>query len=210
MSQGIRQWSRTCRLLAAATGIAAGTIFATAPGAAKAHSFIVALDATSAQPMPLTSAIRGMRLAASERDSHNGETSDGHLGGIDLFIRPLPPEAAEGITWLKGAPPEAATIVVDFGKPDSAAARLSNDNAVVIGPGALPADTTWSAMAPAAADGFTARYRAAYGTDPDRQAAQGYNAARRIDRALRDQGGVEDREGLQRALDRTAEGTDWK
>ena len=198
-------WSVT-----AAIGILAVAIFAGAPKVVMAHSFIVALDATAADPPEqLTSAIQGMRLAAGERDSHAAETSDGHLGGIDLFIRVVPAKSAEGITWLRGAPNGAATIVVDFSNSESGPSHMMHGDSVVIGPGVLPAGSVWSADAIAVAEGFVARYHAAYGTAPDRQAAQGYNVALRIDRAIRDQGGVQDSRGLQQSLDLSAGGIDW-
>lgn len=209
MTDSNRRHSRTHRSLAAAIGIAVAAIVAGTPETAMAHSFIVALDATAVdRPVQLTSAIQGMRLAAGERDSHDAETSDGHLGGIDLFIRVEPTKAAEGITWLRGAPNEAATIVVDFSESESALSHTQNSGAVVIRPGILPATRMGFVEAPAT--GFIARFRAAYGTAPDRQAAQGYNAALRIDRAVRDLGGVQDIEGLKQALDLSASGIDWE
>lgn len=205
-----KQLSRTSRSVVVAAGIALITIFAGKPNVVLAHSFVVTLDATvAAEPVQLASAIQGMRLAASERDSHAAETSDGHLGGVDLFIRVQPATAANGITWLKGSPNTGATIIVDFSGSDVAPARVSDAGAVVISPGALPPDTTWTASAREPAAGFAARYHAAYGRAPDRQAAQGYNAGLRIDRAVRDNGGVHDTEALRDAFDRSADGIDW-
>ena len=154
MPDNSRRLLPTCRSVIAAIGIALAAHFTGTPNVASAHSFVVTLDATAAaEPFKLTSAIQGMRVPASERDSHAAETSDGHLGGIDLFIRAHPADAAEGITWLKGY--------------------------------------------------------AAYDNAPDRQAAQGYNAALRKDRAIRDSGGVHDIEALQEALGQSSGGIDW-
>jgi len=191
-------------------GITLLTIFAVMPKVGIAHSFVVTLDATgAAQPVQLDSAVQGMRLAAGERDSHAAETSDGHLGGIDVFIRVRPAESASGITWLKGTSNTKATIVVDFSGSETAMSQVASGGAVVIGPGALPRDKIWSADAADRPTGFAARYLATFGSMPDRRAAQGYNAALRIDQAVRSSGAALDIDDLRQALDLTTEGVDW-
>jgi hypothetical protein len=193
-----------------AIGNALAALFTGTPNVALAHSFVVTLDATAAEtPLKLASAIQGMRVAASERDSHAAETSDGHLGGIDLFIRVQPADAADGITWLKGAPKVAATVIVDFSGPDVAPSRMAADGTLVITPGKLPPAEIWTSNALSTTNSFAARYQAAYDSAPDRQAAQGYNAALRIDRAVRYSGGVHDIQALREALDRSTDGIDW-
>jgi hypothetical protein len=172
-------------------------------GTAQAHSFTVALNVVGDdQPTVLASAIRGMRLAATERDGHADETSDGHLGGLDLFILPRPEGVPHGIAWLKGAPPGEPDIIVIIGPSDAVATEIqaSRTETVAIGSGVVPDDTP---------PVFAERFRAAYGIAPDRQAAEGYNAARRIDLAVRAQAGVADREKLAVALASTVNGIDW-
>ncbi len=210
MKEFEHQAKRRLRALVLAALLLAAS-FVALPNAARAHSFTVALHAVGAnQPATLASAIRGMRLAATERDGHADETSDGHLGGLDLFILPWPTEVTHGITWLKGAPQNKPDIIVVIGPPDAAAPAIqaSQTKAVAIGSGVLPADAYWlnEDTAPQA---FAARFRAAYGVAPDRQAAAGYNAARRIDLAVRAQGGVTDRDDLAEALANTAKGIGW-
>ncbi|SFE51680.1 hypothetical protein SAMN04488523_1085 [Sulfitobacter brevis] len=210
MPDNNRRLLPTCRSVVAAIGLALAALFTGTPNVASAHSFVVTLDATAAaEPLNLASAIQGMRVAASERDSHAAETSDGHLGGIDLFIRVQPVDAAEGITWLKGAPTTAATVIVDFSGPDVAPSRIAADGTLVITPGKLPPAEIWSGNALSSPNSFAARYHAAYDGAPDRQAAQGYNAALRIDRAVRDSGGLHDIEALRKTLDRSTDGIDW-
>ena len=210
MPDNSRRRLPTCRSVVAAIGIALTAVLTATPKVASAHSFVVTLDATAAaEPLSLASAIQGMRVAASERDSHAAETSDGHLGGIDLFIRVQPEDAAEGIIWLKGAPTTAATVIVNFSGPDVAPSRRADDATLVITPGALPPAEIWTGNALSSTTSFAARYHAVYGSAPDRQAAQGYNAALRIDRAVRDSGGVHDIEALREALDRSTGGIDW-
>lgn len=172
------------------------------PGPASAHDFTVALRTQPAEGAALASAVRAMRLAAAERDGHADETADGHLGGLDLFIRPEPESAARGIDGLRGAPPGPADILVVLGA-DSV--RPGSDGPVRIAPGTLP--PAWQDASDPAR--FAARFRAAYGTPPDRAAALAYNAARRIDLALRAQGGVGDRAALVRAFRATAPGIEW-
>lgn len=210
MPDNSRRRLPTCRSVVAAIGIALTALFTGTPNVASAHSFVVTLDATAAaEPLNLASAIQGMRVAASERDSHAAETSDGHLGGIDLFIRAHPADAAEGITWLKGAPTTSATVIVDFSGPDVAPSRMADDGTLVITPGTLPPAEIWTGNALSSTDSFATRYHAAYDSAPDRQAAQGFNAALRIDRAVRDSGGVHDIEALREALGRSTGGIDW-
>lgn len=173
------------------------------PSIGWAHSFTVAVHVVGEnQSSALASAVRGMRLAATERDGHADETADGHLGGLDLFILPRPAGVAHGITWSKGAPPGEPDIIVVIGPPDAVATAIqaSQVETVTIGSGVLPVDTP---------EEFADRYQAAYGIAHDRWAAEGYNAARRIDLAVRAQGDVADRGQLSEALASTAEGINW-
>jgi len=152
-------------------GITLLTILAVMPKVAIAHSFVVTLYATGvAQPVQLDSAVQGMHLAVGERDSHAAETSHGHLGGIDVSIRARPAEAADGITWLKGARDKVATIVVHFCGSETAMSQVASGGAVVIGSGALPRDEIWSADAADLSTDSAARYLATFGSRPDRRA----------------------------------------
>jgi len=196
--------------MVATVGFALMALFTGTLNVASAHSFVVTLDATAAaEPLKLAPTIQGMRVATSERDSLAAETSDRQLGGTDLFIRVQPANAAEGITWLKGAPRTAATVIVNFSGTDVAPSRISDDGTLVISPGTLPSAEIWTGNALSSTNSFAARYHAAYDSAPDRQAAQGYNAALRIDRAVRDSGGVHDIEALRQALGRSTDGIDW-
>ena len=61
---------------------------------AKAHSFGVALvtQAAVVSGVPDQEIRRGFMLATRERDSHANETSDGHLGGLDVYVYPVTPK----------------------------------------------------------------------------------------------------------------------
>jgi hypothetical protein len=67
----------------------AATVFTNA--AAQAHRFDVALVASYSGPMAARgSQVRdGFLRATAERDAHSGQESDGHLGGLDVYIVPV-------------------------------------------------------------------------------------------------------------------------
>ena len=175
------------------------------PRLALAHEFAVAIRADSASVM--ASAIRGMRLAATERDAHAGETSDGHLGGLDLFILTRPPGLDHGIDWLRRTDSGDPDITVNMAGAEDLV-DASAGSGIVIGTGMLRTGLAWDGGAQSAND-FAARYRAAYGQPPDLSAARAYNAARRIDLAVRPLGSVADTEALAESLSATSGGLDW-
>ena len=83
---------------------------------AHAHSFSLAVLAGGEDAATqLNSAVKGILLATKERDGHADETSDGHLGGLDVFIVPLPTHAAENIRGLKRISQTSIDIVVLIG-----------------------------------------------------------------------------------------------
>ena len=76
---------RAARALA---GVAA-TAAILAANAAAAHEFTAALYMTGEmREARLAEAVNGFLLAADERDGHSDETSDGHLGGVDVQVLP--------------------------------------------------------------------------------------------------------------------------
>jgi hypothetical protein len=175
---------------------------------ALAHEFTAALLAVGEnREARLAEAVRGFLLAADERDGHAGETSDGHLGGVDVQILPLPPEAAGRVTGLSGAPvnpPDVVVVLADAGS-DSLDAAVDPGPGVVITPGELPAD--WDQRT--GADGFVTRYLQVYGEPPGEAAALGYHAARRLDAAIRPLDGVTPRAELEASLGATQSGFQW-
>lgn len=179
---------------------AVAAFVALAPAAAAAHGFTTLIVGPEGDPAALQAAVDGFRLATRERDGHPNETSDGHLGGLDVTIAADP-----GGTVGAGA---AADVVVATGGAGRETAADAAPDAVVLGPGRLPPEAVWTGAEPGGAD-FSARFRAAYGRAPDRAAAEGYNAARRIDAALRPLGTLEDREALAAALAETEAGLAW-
>ena len=179
-----------------------------ATGSVAAHEFTVGILVVGKQPETrLAEAVRGFLLAADERDGHAGETSDGHLGGVDVQILPLPSELAGQVTGLTGRPETPPGVVVVTGPEAEADAALAELEAAIVGlrPGVLPPG--WSGDR--SADSFAMRYRRAYGFAPTEAAAEGYNAARRLDLAIRPLDGITPQSALAVALSDTQSGIAW-
>ncbi len=175
---------------------------------AAAHEFTAALLVTGEnREARLAEAVNGFLLAADERDGHPAETSDGHLGGVDVQLLPLPAEAAGQVAGLVGTPRTPADVLVVIGpEPDASAAASPAFAGVVLRPGVLP--DRWAAENDASS--FAVRYQSTYGTAPTEAAALGYNAARRLDIAIRPLDGVAPAAALEAALAETASGMDWQ
>lgn len=164
-------------------------------GIAAAHSFTAAILVVGENvEQDLAEAVRGFLLAADERDGHPNETSDGHLGGVDVQVLPLPAEAAGLVEGLNGSPDELADVVIVLGpKPaaDAAASKFNRASTVLVQ--ALLAEG-WNDDD--RMNGFIARYRLAYGKEPGLLAASAYRAARRLDVAIRPLDGAGPRDEL--------------
>jgi len=172
---------------------------------ARAHGFDVAIISTSDI---MADVLAGFRVATRERDGHAGEESDGHLGGLDVYMLPV---AAEGELDALRAQADAADIVLRIiggGVLDlSVHAELVGIGPPVIEAGVLPGGEGWATDS--GAGSFLARFEAEFGRTASLAAAMGYNAARRIEFAVRQQGGVDDRQALYDALDASRDGIDW-
>jgi hypothetical protein len=177
-------------------------------GNALAHSFTAALIVVGDnREAGLAEAVRGFLLAADERDGHANETSDGHLGGVDVHVLPLPRDAAGLVEDLIGKPTEPGDVVVVLGTEPAAseAVRKYQSNSTVLLQVVLPVG--WDSDV--GTDSFVARYRLAYGTAPGLMAATGYHAARRLDVAIRPLDGVIPRAALEDAWRSTESGLPW-
>ena len=167
-------------------------------GIASAHSFTAALLVVGEdREASLEEAVRGFLLAADERDGHANETSDGHLGGVDVHVLPLPRNAAGLVEGLIGTPGEPPDVVVVFGPEPaaSATARAYQSESTVLVQDLLPAGWEGDGRM----DSFAARYRLAHGTAPSAMAATAYHAARRLDAAIRPLDGVNPQAALEEA-----------
>ena len=177
-------------------------------GTALAHSFTAALIVVGDnREAGLAEAVRGFLLAADERDGHANETSDGHLGGVDVHVLPLPRDAAGLVEDLIGTPTEPGDVVVVLGTEPAAseAVRKYQSNSTVLLQVVLPVG--WDSEV--GTDSFVTRYRLAYGTAPGLMAATGYHAARRLDVAIRPLDGVIPRAALEDAWRSTESGLPW-
>lgn len=177
-------------------------------GLAAAHSFTSGLLVVGEDSEArLAEAVRGFLLAADERDGHLNETSDGHLGGVDVQVLPLPRDAAGLVEGLTGSPDETPDVVVILGPPPAAGdpARAYLPTGTVLSQDLLPEG--WERQD--GTDGFVERYRLAYGTAPGMMAATAYHAARRLDVAIRPLDGVVPQAALQEAWRSTEAGLPW-
>ncbi len=182
------------------TGLFAGSAFA--------HSFNVAVVLPAASPASAQQIRQGFMLATTEKDGHPDEESDGHLGGLDVYVSFI--ETANNIaTGLNsGSGRGAIDIVVVFGSEDiqnSVENAIDGGKTTVVLPGTNP----FSKKELPGVASFVAAYEKSYGGAPDADTAQGYNIARRIDVAVRDQAGVDDRARLRSSFDDTAQMMDW-
>ena len=190
---------RPSSLLAALIGM----IFLANSGAAQAHSFNVLLLLRLSGPDAEAGAqIRdGFMLATTERDSHPDQESDGHLGGLDVYVSML--DTGSGVVAEPPAPKEGRQFdviaVLDGARGASDVPWLESLSGAKLYPRPTPfAQDSESEPAVAA---FSQAFQRQFGTAASPQAAQGYDAARRIDAAVRQEGEVSDPAALQRRLD---------
>ena len=184
---------------------------------AGAHGFNVALVVPLSGPLATEgSQIRdGFMLATKERDSHANEESDGHLGGLDVYVRLIDDQKMNPAEIKAVTERQMTDIVAAIGSPESVAAAESlnlDAQIVVLTPGETPfpiSSQSASNDQSAAVASFIDSFQKEYGYAPAQSAAQGYNAARRIEVAVRDQGSVDNKEALQQHLLQTARGFNW-
>lgn len=180
---------------------------------AAAHSFNVALI------VPLSGANaedggqmrEGFMLAARERDAHAGQESDGHLGGLDVYVYPA--DSVKAAADFNGSMPANREIdIVAVSATEEALKRIAaqaGDMRTVVIRITERTPLSGDGGAAGAAAAFIAAFRAAYGYDPGPAAAQGYRVARRIDEAVRAQAGVDDRFSLAERFRRSEKEFTW-
>ncbi len=156
-----------------------------------AHEFTVAIVVPVSGPDEAIgqATLNGFRTATRERDGHANETSEGHLGGVDVQMEPI--DSATGVAALITAARDLGAIVVYAPATELAdALKAGLPDAVVLGPDSVPA----------LPEDFAQRFTAEYGIAPTTAAAAGYGAAQRIDLAVRAVGAANDSAALRRAL----------
>ena len=184
---------------------------------ARAHGFNVALVVPLSGSMAAKgSQIRdGFMLATKERDSHANEESDGHLGGLDVYVFPADDQTPDHSDVKAVLERQRIDIVAAIGSLESVAAAESlnlDAQIVVLTPGETPFPISSQPSGndqSAAVAAFIDSFQKEYGYAPTPSAAHGYNAARRIEAAVRDQGSVDNKEALQQHLLQTARGFNW-
>ena len=174
-----------------------------------AHEFTVAIvgDGLAVDTVAqVAEVVRGFIVATDELDGHIDETSDGHLGGLDVQIWVLPPEGAAAVNELVGVPSDPADIALLLGPVPSAMGigdAALGLRTIFVQPGILPPQETRQAS------GFARRFTELFGRAPTLAAAQGYNAAKRLDRAIRPFEALEPRLAIEASLIETEAEMDW-
>ena len=188
--------------------VVAATLWIALTGIASAHSITVGLLVVGEDvDASLAEAVRGFLLAADERDGHANETSDGHLGGVDVQLLPLPRDAAGLVEGLFGTSDEPTDVVIVLGlEPLASDAARAYRSATTVLQQAVPPDG-WDSDD--GTDSFVSRYRVAYCATPGVMAATGYHAARRLDVAIRPLDGVVPQDALEDGWRSTASGLPW-
>ncbi|MFV2033613.1 MAG: hypothetical protein ACC631_00630 [Halocynthiibacter sp.] len=173
--------------------------------AAVAHSFttLLVLPESAMQSEARQDAERAFLLASEERDGHAQQESDGHLGGLDVYLKFATPDAADIIA---AAAPDI--VAAPFADPDANAENILTR--IALPTGAVPltgpdidssqSQTFLARAAGLSRDRFAERFEAATGRAPGPGATAVYVTARQIDLAVRANGGVADRAGLRRLL----------
>lgn len=179
-------------------------------GRASAHEFSLGVHASGNDARErVVSAVRGALLAADERDGHPAETSDGHLGGVDVHIIPFLDDRPVALPELTNAHRGHIDLllILDADTVPSATLPRITDQTIILNPGELPDASSWSYAEDAFS--FAARYHRAWSTEPDVFSAQGYNAARRIDQAIRPHDGVKQTNAIRDSLSQSGKGINW-
>ncbi len=158
------------------------------PNWALSHSFnLVFIAPSSAQQAE--SIERGLRLAAREQDAHAFEESDGHLGGLDVYLIRI--DASRTHDERQRIVRESQPLFA-YGVEFDADARAMLERASVI-PIEPERARFWATIerAPRALtrfDGsaFVDGYRSAHGGEPDAAALRAYVAARVVAAVVRE------------------------
>jgi hypothetical protein len=183
-------------------------------GSVRAHSFnaVLVIPVSNAVAVQGHQIREGFMLATAERDSHPDQESDGHLGGLDIYVTLVDEQGDVAADIARILAQDDIDIVAAFGSETSLSLigklLVGRDVALLL-PGRSPFSEPGLSGVAAFIAAFIAAYEMEYGAKPSSHAAQGYNAARRIDRAVRAQGGVDDTAMLRRVFKETAHEFTW-
>ncbi len=161
---------------------------------ALAHSFNTAmlLPVDFADDPLQDDLMQAFLLASEERDSHADETSNGHLGGLDVYIR--------FVTTLTPSDISRADIIA---LPLAGVRGPDRDDIITTGPQDLTSKAARALLATPAdpsLPAFKQRFLSATGHRAGNEAQAVYVTARMIGQAVRKAGGVDDPARLRRLL----------
>lgn len=165
-------------------------VFPVAVKQAYAHSFNVALVVP--QNMQGKQLVEGFLLAASERDGHPDQESDGHLGGLDVYVTIIKSNA-DASEFSKHAEAERAFDIIAVAASSGSHAEIRKSIGAKNYATLFPGETPFAQSEVPAVANFISSYQSKYRRPPTRHAAQGYNLARRIDAAVRSRGDAKDK-----------------
>jgi len=151
---------------------------------------------------------KGFMLATTEWDAHADEKSDGHLGGLDSYVSLIDANGDVAAEVKRISSISQINIMVSFASDKTQALidkLLVGEKIVLLQSG----PTLFDNKNLPAVSAFISAYHQAYGKNPTAAAAQGYNAARRIDVAVRAQGGINDQGLLHQNFTQTATAFSW-
>jgi len=161
---------------------------------APAHEFFVLLVA--GPDTNQTDIYDGFRLATTERDGHENETSDGHLGGLDVQISLDVSEGPASEVGQRSEPPDFVVATGQLARAEWLQTRTKDLGAVFVG---VPEITT-KMQADFLRQGFSDRFSVAYFRPASLTVTESYIAARLIDLAVRSQDDVAERDALEQII----------
>lgn len=190
------------------TSVLLSSIYA---GNAMSHEFGVAL-VISANKEQGKQFIEGFLLATAERDSHPNEESDGHLGGLDVYVTIFDPISINTDTGkqilIDSIKEKNISIVVtdEAGSiPVDVMGEIANHPVAILNRGKMQFTNKQNSGVAAFYENFEKRYA----KNPSSNAARGYNAARRIDFAVRPLDSTNETDLLIRSFSQTSNMFEW-
>ncbi len=151
---------------------------------------------------------KGFLLATTQRDAHADEESDGHLGNLDSYVSVIDANGDVAAEIKRITSKNQINIIASFASDKTQGLLdklLTGENIALLQSGPTPfANKNLPAVS-----AFVSAYNQAYGKNPTVAAARGYNAARRIDVAVRAQEGIDDMDLLRQSFRQTADSFTW-
>ena len=189
------------RQILAIMAITAG--IALASGQAAAHSFKVGAMLPLSGPSAAAGRqwLDGFLLATRERDAHPDQQSDGHLGGLDVYVLAVDATVSAVRTLVAADQPEILAGPASAKLLAEIRPWLVDRPTILIEQGAVAPPESGDRKTMGGGS-FRAAFEAEYGYGPTGPAVLGYDVARRIARVVRAAGGdFSDQQALRAAFD---------